>query len=134
MVMSRTAKDVETELKRIGRTLSPLEIVVVNTSAGTAYGRPDYVLQRLRNGTRGDAVLAGTWRAGDGHRWLELDAPFIHTMKKYAEARDASLIWGHRAGRAIGYCHIEKLHNLEALPARESTWRFRRLDKGNCDH
>src|SRR5262249_9266061 len=94
MVMSRTAKDVETELKRIGRTLSPLEIVVVNTSAGTAYGRPDYVLQRLRNGTRGDAVLAGTWRAGDGHRRLELDAPFIHTMKKYAETRDASLIWG----------------------------------------
>ncbi len=27
-----TAKDVETELKRIGHTLSPLEIVVVNTS------------------------------------------------------------------------------------------------------
>ncbi len=28
-----------------------------------------------------------------------------------------SLIWeGHKAGREIGYCHIEKLHNLEALP------------------
>ena len=27
---------------------------------------------------------------------------------------DASLIWeGHKAGREIGYCHIEKLHNLE---------------------
>ena len=31
---------------------------------------------------------------------------------------DASLIWeGHKAGREIGYCHLEKLHNLEALPA-----------------
>src|SRR5208282_5316246 len=29
-----TAKDVETELKRIGHTLKPLEIVVVNTRAG----------------------------------------------------------------------------------------------------
>ncbi|HSJ41139.1 MAG TPA: cyclase family protein, partial [Xanthobacteraceae bacterium] len=39
------------------------------------------------------------------------------TMKKYAETRDASLIWeGHRAGREIGYCHIEKLHNLASLP------------------
>ena len=38
-----TAADVEAELKRIGHTLSPLEIVVVNTSAGQAYGRPDYV-------------------------------------------------------------------------------------------
>ena len=28
-----------------------------------------------------------------------------------------SLIWeGHKAGRHIGYCHLEKLHNLEALP------------------
>ncbi|MET0698724.1 MAG: cyclase family protein, partial [Mycobacterium sp.] len=24
---------------------------------------------------------------------------------------------GHRAGREIGYCHIEKLHNLEVLPS-----------------
>ena len=23
----------------------------------------------------------------------------------------------HKAGRDIGYCHLEKLHNLEALPA-----------------
>ena len=30
------------------------------------------------------------------------------------ETHDASLIWeGHRAGREIGYCHIEKLHNLD---------------------
>src|SRR5215813_9479283 len=34
-----TAADVEKELKRIGHILSPLEIVVVNTSAGAAYGR-----------------------------------------------------------------------------------------------
>ena len=35
-----------------------------------------------------------------------------------AETRDASLIWeGHKAGRHIGYCHIEKLHNLEQLPS-----------------
>src|SRR3954466_11411917 len=38
-----TAADVEAELKRIGHTLSPLEIVLVNTRSGTAYGRPDYV-------------------------------------------------------------------------------------------
>src|SRR5215211_3534131 len=38
-----TAKDVEAELDRIGHTLSPLEIVVVNTAAGAAYGEPDYV-------------------------------------------------------------------------------------------
>ena len=52
----------------------------------------------------------------DGWSW---DAPFVHTKEKYLATRDASLIWeGHRAGREIGYCHIEKLNNLEALPAK----------------
>jgi kynurenine formamidase len=113
-----TARDVEQELERIGHKLSPLEIVVVNTRAGSRYGQPDYVstgcgmgreatLYLLERGVR----VTGT----DGWSW---DAPFIHTMRKYAETKDASLIWeGHKAGREIGYCHIEKLHNLEALPA-----------------
>ena len=38
-----TAADVEAELKRIGHTLAPLEIVVVNTRAGSRYGHDDYV-------------------------------------------------------------------------------------------
>ena len=45
------------------------------------------------------------------------DAPFSHTARKVSETGDTSLIWeGHKAGRDIGYCHLEKLHNLEALP------------------
>jgi kynurenine formamidase len=41
----------------------------------------------------------------------------VHTAKKYEDTKDASLIWeGHKAGRDIGYCHLEKLHNLEVLP------------------
>ena len=38
-----TAPDVEAELKRIGHELQPLEIVVVNTAAGAAYGSDHYV-------------------------------------------------------------------------------------------
>ncbi|HZP78772.1 MAG TPA: cyclase family protein [Pseudolabrys sp.] len=113
-----TAADVEAELKRIGHTLSPLEIVLVNTSAGVAYGRPDYVARGCGMGREATLYLLdrGVRVTGtDGWSW---DAPFIHTMKRYAETRDAGLIWeGHRAGREIGYCHIEKLHNLEALPS-----------------
>ena len=46
------------------------------------------------------------------------DAPCVHTARKYGETHDASLIWeGHKAGRDIGCCHLEKLHNLESLPA-----------------
>ena len=113
-----TAQDVEAELKRIGHQLQPLEIVLVNTRAGSRYGHDDYVgagcgmgreatMYLLERGVR----LTGT----DAWSW---DAPFVYTAKKYAKTQDAGLIWeGHRAGREIGYCHLEKLHNLEALPA-----------------
>jgi kynurenine formamidase len=112
-----TAADVEAELARIGHRLKPLEIVVVNTRAGSRYGHGDYVaagcgmgreatLYLLERGVR----LTGT----DAWSW---DAPFVHTKEKFSESGDASLIWeGHKAGRDIGYCHLEKLHNLEALP------------------
>jgi kynurenine formamidase len=113
-----TAADVEAELARIGHTLSPMEIVVVNTRAGQRYGAPDYVdsgagmgydatMYLLERGIRVTGTDAWSW-----------DAPFSHTLEKYNESGDASLIWeGHKAGRDIGYCHLEKLHNLEALPA-----------------
>jgi kynurenine formamidase len=50
------------------------------------------------------------------------DAPFDQTAARFAETGDASLIWeGHKAGRHIGYCHLEKLHNLESLPSNGFT-------------
>jgi kynurenine formamidase len=113
-----TAEDVETELKRIGHDLAPLEIVVVNTAAGIAYSQPDYVARGCGMGRAATLYLLerGVRVTGtDGWSW---DAPFVHTKERYAQTRDASLIWeGHRAGMEIGYCHLEKLHNLEALPA-----------------
>jgi len=113
-----TAADVEAELDRIGHRLSPLEIIVVNTAAGKRYGQDDYVtagcgmgyeatMYLLERGVR----LTGT----DGWSW---DAPFVHTREKYMETGNPGLIWeGHKAGRDIGYCHLEKLHNLEVLPS-----------------
>lgn len=113
-----TAADVEAELKRIGHKLSPLEIVLVNTSAGAAYGEPNYVARGCGMGREATLYLLerGVRVTGiDGWSW---DAPFVHTKERYAKTHDASIIWeGHRAGREIGYCHLEKLHNLEALPA-----------------
>lgn len=40
------------------------------------------------------------------------------TRERFSETGDASLIWeGHKAGRDIGYGQMEKLSNLESLPA-----------------
>lgn len=113
-----TAGDVEAELGRIGHNLQPFDIVVVNTSAGLHHGDDDYLqkgcgmgreatLFLLERGVRVTGIDAWSW-----------DAPFAFTAEKYAETGDAKLIWeGHRAGMEIGYCHIEKLTNLEDLPA-----------------
>jgi kynurenine formamidase len=110
--------EVEAELRRIGHEIRPLEIVLVNTRAASRYGEDDFIdsgcgmgkaatMWLLERGVR----VVGT----DAWSW---DAPFSHTRRRVQETGDASLIWeGHRAGREIGYCHMEKLSNLEALPA-----------------
>jgi kynurenine formamidase len=112
-----TAQDVETELRRIGHTLQPLEIVLVNTAAGARYEKPDYIAAGCGMGREATLYLTsrGIRVTGtDGWSW---DAPFVHTAKNYAQTGNSALIWeGHKAGREIGYAHIEKLHNLELLP------------------
>ena len=112
-----SAADVEAELARIGHVLKPLDIVLVNTRAGARFGQPDYVASGCGMGREATLWLVerGVRITGtDGWSW---DAPFVHTAKQYAATGDARLIWeGHKAGRDIGYCHLEKLHTLEALP------------------
>jgi kynurenine formamidase len=117
-----SAAEVEAELNRIGHDLQPLDIVVVNTAAGAKYGQPDYVdsgcgmgreatLYLLERGVRVTGTDAWSW-----------DAPFSHTAKRWAETHDPAIIWeGHRASIDIGYCHMEKLSNLENLPAKGFT-------------
>jgi kynurenine formamidase len=112
-----SAAEVESVLATTGHKLQPLDIVLMNTSASAAYGTPAYVnsgcgfgreatLWLLERGVR----VAGT----DAWSW---DAPFSYTRQRFAEEHDASIIWeGHKAGRVTGYCHIEKLGNLESLP------------------
>lgn len=112
-----TAAEVEAELARIGVALQPFDIVLINTAAGVRYGQPDYLARGCGMGreatlwlTERGVKVCGT----DAWSW---DAPFLHTARRYAETKDASLIWeGHRAGMVRGYCHIEKLANLEQLP------------------
>lgn len=113
-----TAADVEAELARIDHRLQPFDIVVVNTSAGLAYGQPHYVATGCGMGREATLYLAsrGVKIVGiDGWSW---DAPFVHTNVRWQRDRDPSIIWeGHLAGREIGYFQMEKLHNLEALPS-----------------
>ena len=114
-----TPDDIDRELERIGHALSPLDIVLVNTSAAASYGEPDYLvkgcgigrdatLHLLKQGVRVTGTDAWSW-----------DAPFAITAKRFAESGDPSIIWeGHRASMEIGYCHLEKLTNLDRIPGK----------------
>ncbi len=113
-----SAAEVEAELARIGHALQPFDIVLVNTRAGERYGHDDFIHAGCGMGAEATLYLTerGVQVVGtDAWSW---DAPFSHTAKRWAETRDPSIIWeGHKAGRIRPYYQIEKLTNLEALPA-----------------
>ncbi|WP_420411190.1 cyclase family protein [Roseibium sp.] len=113
-----SAAEVEAELDRIGHDLAPLDIVLVNTSAGKKYGQPDYLTSGCGMGREATMYLLDLGVRLTGTDAWSWDAPFSHTAQRWMETKDPSIIWeGHRASMDIGYCHIEKLSNLEALPA-----------------
>ena len=109
--------DVEAELKRIGHDLRPLDIVVVNTSAGDHYGQPDYLMKGCGMGRDATLYLLEKGVRVTGTDAWSWDAPFALTAQEYAKSHDPAIIWeGHRASMDIGYCHMEKLSNLDTLP------------------
>jgi kynurenine formamidase len=111
-------EEIDAELARIGHRLSPGDIVLVNTSAGARYGQDDYLGRGCGMGraatlhlTRQGVHVVGT----DAWSW---DAPFSSTRERFAREGDISIIWeGHFAGSTVPYCQIEKMANLERLPA-----------------
>lgn len=112
------ASEIEAELKRIGHSLQPLDIVVVNTAAGAKYGQPDYVPTGCGMGREATLYLTSRGVRVCGTDAWSWDAPFGYTAQRYAQSKDPRIVWeGHKAGREIGYCQIEKLSNLDQLPA-----------------
>jgi len=113
-----SADDIEAELNRIGHSLRPLDIVVVNTAAGDSYGQPDYLIKGCGMGREATLYLTSRGVRVTGTDAWSWDAPFALTAQAFAENPDPSMIWeGHRASMEIGYCHMEKLTNLDTLPA-----------------
>jgi len=112
-----TADDIRAELERIGYTIRPFDIVLVNTRAGSRYAQDDYVSAGCGIGREATLFLVeqGVRIAGtDAWSW---DAPFEFTKQRLDATGDYGLVWeGHKAGRERAYCHLEKLHQLELLP------------------
>lgn len=116
-----SAAEVEAELGRIGHDLEPLDIVLIKS--GAVYGTDNFVDQGCGMGAEATLYLTerGVQVVGtDAWSW---DAPFSHTAKRWAETHDPTIIWeGHKAGRIKPYYQIEKLTNLDAIPATGFTF------------
>ena len=112
-----TADEIAAELARVGHDLQPLDIVLVNTAAGAAYGGPAFLAAGCGIGYEATMYLTTRGVRVTGTDAWSWDAPFSCTAERVRKTGDTSLIWeGHKAGREIGYCHLEKLNNLETLP------------------
>ncbi len=111
-----TAQDVEGELQRISYELKPLDIVLVQTGADTAWGTEEYLVKGAGMTRESTLYLAerGIKVVGiDAWSW---DRPLPFLAREFSETGDPSVIWeAHFAGIEAGYCHMEKLANLDAI-------------------
>jgi hypothetical protein len=97
--------------------LKPLDIVLVNTRASECIGSEEYLTAGCGMGREATLYLTSRGVRVTGIDAWGWDAPFVHIRKRWLETHDPSIIWeGHKAGREIPYCHMEKLCNLEQLP------------------
>ena len=112
-----TAQDVQGELARIGYQLKPYDIVLVRTDASKHFTQRGYNMAHA--GLRRSAT---EWLVDQGVRLIGIDAwgldrPF-NVMIMEALRGDKAQFWeSHLLGREKEYCQIEKLANLDQIPA-----------------
>jgi kynurenine formamidase len=112
-----TVEDLQGALKKIGYTIKPWDIVMIQTGADKYWGSAEYFEAGCGMGR--DSTL---WLIDQGVRVMGIDAwgwdrPFWAMKEDFQRTKDKSLLWaGHYAGIDKEYCHIEKLANLDKLP------------------
>ncbi|MEN6620949.1 MAG: cyclase family protein, partial [Smithella sp.] len=111
-----TAEDVKRELDRIQYKIKPFDIVLIQTGADAAWGTPEYLV-RGPGMTRESTLFLtdmGVKVVGiDAWSW---DRPLPFLAREFLENGDPGIIWeAHFAGIEAGYCHMEKMANLDAI-------------------
>jgi kynurenine formamidase len=111
-----TARDVEEELGRINYELKPLDIVLVRTGADKAWGSEKYLVTGAGMDRESTLYLTdrGVKVVGiDAWSW---DRPLPFLAEEFKKTGDPKVIWeAHFAGIEAGYCHMEKLTNLDKI-------------------
>ncbi|MCL1917038.1 MAG: cyclase family protein [Peptococcaceae bacterium] len=105
-----TAADVQRQVKKIGYSLKPLDIVLINTGASRYNTEQRYLVEHC--GMTREATL---WLIGQGIKVMGIDAPtFDPPIKSMFETQK---FWeAHRVMCEKEYYHVENLANFDALP------------------
>jgi len=111
-----TTMDVEQELERIEYEIKPMDIVLIQTGADSAWGKPEYLAKGSGMTKESTMYLAekGVKVMGiDAWSW---DRPLPFQAEEFGRTSDPKVIWeAHFAGIEVEYCHMEKMANLSAI-------------------
>ncbi|MGC8604263.1 MAG: cyclase family protein [Desulfomonilaceae bacterium] len=111
-----TVKDLKKELNRIKCEIKPLDIILIQTGADSKWGRPEYLVTGAGMDAESTLFLTekGVKLVGiDAWSW---DRPLPFLANEFKELGDPKVIWeAHFAGIEIGYCHMEKMANLQKI-------------------
>jgi kynurenine formamidase len=112
-----TVADLEAALAKIDYALKDRDIVLLVTGADKRLGSMEYFRQP------GLDRASTLWLVGQGVKVIGIDAytldrPFAAMVADYRRTGDGRHIWpAHFAGITAEYCQIEKLANLDRIPA-----------------
>lgn len=115
-----TLNDIKDELKAIDYRIKPYDIVLIRTGMDKFWDHDNYLLD-----SPGLAPEAVEWIINQGVKVIgidsySLDLPASVMVNSYLRDRNKQHLWPtHMLGRKYEYCHIEKLANLDKLPARK---------------
>jgi len=113
-----TVADIQQCLKKIEYTIKPFDIILLQTGADKYWGTTEYF--DMGCGLVRDSTL---WLLDQGVKVIGTDAwgldqPFWAIREEFQRSRRKEVLWqAHFAGIEKEYCQIEKLANLDKLPA-----------------
>lgn len=114
-----TVADMKGELARIGYTLRPNDIVLIETGCDRYWGTDTATYMKMQSGLGLDGLK---WLLEQGLRTIGIDAwtldrPVYAMVESFHATGDKSCLWPvHFYGRQKSYLQIEKLAHLDKLP------------------
>jgi kynurenine formamidase len=110
------AADLEAALSKINYKLKPLDIVLLHTGADKLYGGPKYFSDYPGVDISAIDYLLDRGIKIFGVDTMGIDRPYKFMLKEFLEEKKP-LYPAHFHGRKREFIHIERLANLEKLPA-----------------